>query len=755
MKLSIFPLRQWLNSIPIKDPIERRMASLVQVILLGFMAIIFIAVIVNLIIGTNISWQIILIRSFIIVLIIGFPLILLRRGYFRRSVFIIIAIFFLLETFAITTASLRETADTLLFFTLTIILAGLLLGRRALVMMFILSVSAVLISAILEENAEVRLDSIVIAGNFILLNGLMGLFLDQFGLTLRRALRATLEHEGELQKEIIGRKHIEQNLQRRVAELEALYQSGIAFSQTFSQEEIAEKVIEVLRVNLDWHHAAVRSLSGKTDELELLAFSHSDHFHETETRIRSMVRRTDEGMVGWVIENGHALRVGNLSEDPRYVETYPGMQSGLYVPLKIYNRTFGCINVESEQPDAFSQEDENLLTTLAVQAAVAIENAHLYQKAQAELVERQRAEMEIRRQVERLTALSKIDQAIMSSFDINVTLDILLSQMISQLQVNSADVLLLSPDGRTLKYAAGQGFRTNAIELAHVRVGEGYAGRAAKEHQLIKVDNIAYQPNDPLLTKILAGEDFVCYYGVPLIVKGKAIGVLEVFHREPLKPDSEWLDYLNTLAGQAAIAIENTILFENLEQSNRDLFQAYDATIEGWSRAMDLRDKETEGHTQRVSRMTLELAAAMGVDEAKLIHIRRGALLHDIGKLGVPDRILLKDEKLTDEEWEIMRQHPQFAYEMLSSIRYLQPALPIPYCHHEKWDGSGYPRGLAGEQIPLEARIFAVVDVWDALRSDRPYRPAWNFEKAREYIREQVGIFFDPKIVEFFLQIIK
>lgn len=167
-----------------------------------------------------------------------------------------------------------------------------------------------------------------------------------------------------------------------------------------------------------------------------------------------------------------------------------------------------------------------------------------------------------------------------------------------------------------------------------------------------------------------------------------------------------------------------------------------------------MRDKETEGHTLRVTEMTLQLAHNMGINEAELVHVRRGALLHDIGKMGIPDSILLKPASLNDEEMETMRKHPAFAYEMLSPITFLRQSLNIPYCHHEKWDGTGYPRGLKGEQIPLEARIFAVVDVWDALRSDRPYRPAWSEEKALEYIREQSGKHFDPKVVETFLKIV-
>lgn len=220
-----------------------------------------------------------------------------------------------------------------------------------------------------------------------------------------------------------------------------------------------------------------------------------------------------------------------------------------------------------------------------------------------------------------------------------------------------------------------------------------------------------------------------------------------------MNPDPEWMDFLESLAGQAAIAIDDAQLFNGLQRSNVDLAVAYDATILGWSRAMDLRDKETEGHTRRVTESTLEMSRVAGMSKEQIAHARRGALLHDMGKLGVPDSILLKPGSLTEEEWAIMRKHPQAAYDMLSSIEYLRPALDIPYCHHEKWDGTGYPRGLRGEQIPLAARLFTVVDVWDALLSDRPYRPGWPEEKVLEHIRTHAGTQFDPRAVELFFEV--
>ncbi|MBI1795269.1 MAG: PAS domain S-box protein [Chloroflexi bacterium] len=369
-----------------------------------------------------------------------------------------------------------------------------------------------------------------------------------------------------------------------------------------------------------------------------------------------------------------------------------------------------------------------------------------------DITKRKENENKIEHQLQRLTALSEIDRVISSSFNLHSSLDALLSHATRLLHVDAAAVLLWNPVLQVLEYKAGQGFRTRAIQTAQVPLGENYAGRAALERRMVLISNLESRPDDLLLTKYMAGEGFAAYCGVPLITKGKVAGVLEVFHRAPLNPDSEWLDFLNTMAGQAAIAVDNTTLFENLRRTNTELTIAYDVTIEGWSHALDLRDEETEGHTLRVAEMVLELGKTFGMNDEALANVRRGALLHDIGKMGIPDKILLKPGELTDEEWSIMKKHPRLAYEMLAPIRYLKDSLDIPYCHHEKWDGTGYPRGLKGEQIPLSARLFSVVDVWDALTSDRPYRKAWSKEKTRQHIIESSGTHFDPVIVKAFLE---
>ncbi len=188
-----------------------------------------------------------------------------------------------------------------------------------------------------------------------------------------------------------------------------------------------------------------------------------------------------------------------------------------------------------------------------------------------------------------------------------------------------------------------------------------------------------------------------------------------------------------------------------VEQLRAELRVAYDEIIAGWARALDLRDQQAEGHTKRVAEWVVRLGRMLGMPDDALVHVYRGSLLHDIGTMLVPDSVLLKPGPLTDEEWQIMRRHPVYAYALLSPVSHLRPALEIPYCHHEKWDGTGYPRQLKGDQIPLPARIFSVVDVWDVLCSDRPYRKSWTHEEAREYVCEHIGKDFDPQVVEMFL----
>ena len=449
-----------------------------------------------------------------------------------------------------------------------------------------------------------------------------------------------------------------------------------------------------------------------------------------------------EGIPGVVVQSGKAIvaREFHRSEQvPEQIRSrIPEGIGGAYVPLHTEESIVGVLCIHVNLPRELTMGEVRILNALAEIGGNSIHRMYLHEQTV--------------KQLERLAALRSIDLAISSVFDLQVTLTIVINEVVKQLRVDAACVLLIQPGNSRLEYVVGQGFYTRNIESTSLRIGEGNAGRAVMERQIIEVPNLSEIDGAFRRAQLLADEGFVSYYAVPLITKGEVKGVLEIFNRSRLNPDREWLNFLETLGGQTAIAIENSILFQDLQRSNFELAMAYDATIEGWSRALDLRDRETEGHTQRVTDMTLKLARKMGLSEERLILIRRGALLHDIGKMGVPDTILHKPEELTAEEQQIMRKHPQLAYDMLEPIAYLRDALNIPYCHHEKWDGTGYPRGLAGTQIPLEARLFAIVDVWDAITTDRPYRKGWSRKKALKYIREQSGHYFDPQLVEMFLQ---
>ncbi len=423
-------------------------------------------------------------------------------------------------------------------------------------------------------------------------------------------------------------------------------------------------------------------------------------------------------------------------------------QSLCLIPLRIRDssklseNTIGLLmlgEARNEGREPFTPQKMRLAHTIADSAAIAIRRMLLRDQTE--------------RRLQQLVALSEIDLAIISSSDMVFSLGVLLLQALEQLNVDAADVWLFNPTSQELEFVSSRGFQTPAFKsVKSLQPGEGYAGRAVFERRTIHVPNLSADNIHPRLTKALAKEPFISYYAVPLIVKEQIKGVLELFHRTELEPNEEWLKFLHALANQAAIVIDNSSLFNDLQHSNAELTQAYDATIQGWSRALDLRDNETEGHTQRVTELTTRLGRLFGLSEEELVHVRRGALLHDIGKMGVPDGILLKPGPLTDEEWIVMRKHTTFAFELLSPIHFLQTAVDIPYCHHEKWDGSGYPRGLKGEAIPLAARIFALVDVYDALTSDRPYRKAWPEEKVLDHIRSLAGTHFDPQVVKIGLE---
>lgn len=448
-----------------------------------------------------------------------------------------------------------------------------------------------------------------------------------------------------------------------------------------------------------------------------------------------------QGLTSEVVKSGvpYINNHFRTQPDPRTVKLsdIEPTQALAIIPITAENHVIGTLGLGRNS--AFESNDIVILTAILDIGGSALHRSELFDQTQQRL--------------RRLRSLREIDTAIASSFDLGLTLDVVVTQAINELQADACCALLLN-DEQVLKFGAGKGFRTNLVTTADVKIGQGLAGRVAKERTFVEAPVIADALPPAELEVMVAQEGFASYYAAPLIAKGKVIGVLETYQRSPVSRNEEWKDFLNTLAGQAAIAIDNATLFDDLQHSNQDLRKAYDRTIEGWAHALSLRDMETVEHSRRVTEMTVKLSRAMGMSDDQLVQVRRGALLHDIGKMSIADHILRKTGPLDESEWVQMRKHPEFARQMLSPVEFLHPAMPIPISHHEKWDGTGYPQGLKSKQIPLEARIFAIVDVWDALTSDRPYRAAWSDEKTRQYLQEQSGKHFDPKVVDAFFQYI-
>jgi diguanylate cyclase (GGDEF)-like protein/PAS domain S-box-containing protein len=523
---------------------------------------------------------------------------------------------------------------------------------------------------------------------------------------------------------------------------EALSSTALALNSSLSFDQILDHVLNDI-ARIIPHEAAYIFLNegGKARVTRYLnndQNAYSSHieghqFHIAETNnLKTM------------LETGEPLKIPDVHKYPGWINLSGGewIRSHLGVAIQKDNHAFGFLTIYHSKPDYFSDSDGRTLQALANQLATAMDNARLYQRQQYQLTF--------------LESLHQIDLAITGSLNLQVTLDVIVHQITSQLSVDATSILLLDPFTLSLDPVAVSGFSSDDMKSKMLRMGEGLGGLVAKEGNVIHHTNLVFDtnPNYPR-SDIFIKEGFSSYYGIPITAKGQMKGVLEIYHREPFEPDYEWENFIVTVATQAAIAIDNASMFENLEKTNLELSLAYDTTLEGWAKALELRDRETVGHARRVVEVTMKLGRKLGVSGLDLVHLRRGALLHDVGKMGVPDSILQKPGPLTQEEWEIMRQHPVYAFEWLRSINYLSPALDIPHYHHERWDGSGYPQGLVGEQIPLFARIFAVVDVWDALLSDRPYRNAWSPEKVIAYIRRGAGTLFDPRVVEAFIEIIQ
>jgi HD-GYP domain-containing protein (c-di-GMP phosphodiesterase class II) len=435
-----------------------------------------------------------------------------------------------------------------------------------------------------------------------------------------------------------------------------------------------------------------------------------------------------------------------------------GVRSLVGLPLVAKDRLLGVLYLHSLRPRAF-QGQLPLLAAFANQAAIAIENARLYQEAQRELAERKRAEEEVRRHLERVEALREIDKAITSTLDLSGVLDIILQELERVIPYHSAGIFLLS-DG-TAKLTAGRGFpdRESALQVSFPVKEDPLTHKLLQEKRpLVLADAQADQ-------RFLArgGTGYVrSWIGVPLIAKGRAMGFLTVDHREAGVYDDETAEMVQTFASQAAIAIENARLYQEAQrelaerkraeqevrQSYVKLQTAFRGTVNTLVSAIEMRDPYTAGHQQRVTQLACALASEMGLPEEQIEGLRMAGLIHDLGKINVPADILSKPGQLSEIEFGLIKMHPQIGHDILKAIEFPWPVADIVLHHHERMDGSGYPQELSDDEILLEARILSVADVVEAMVSHRPYRAAHSTEDALEEISQNRGILYDPQVVD-------
>ena len=435
----------------------------------------------------------------------------------------------------------------------------------------------------------------------------------------------------------------------------------------------------------------------------------------------------------------HSIILADAQLDSKFqdLEETPYIHGWLGIPMIVEDTVIGFINADSRQVNKYTEEDAALGQTFANQAAMAIKNAFLYKSEQ--------------RRHQEAEKLRQAATAVASSLNLKEVLGLLLSALKDVVPFDTASIIL--PEDDQVRIVAVSGFPDEAqIVDKTYPSNDGLFDHIIASGQSLILEDAQL---DSRFKKWPASERIRGWLGVPMIARGQVIGFITLDSFTPGTFSPGDAELAQSFAHQASVAIENTRLFENLQKTNLELSQAYDTTLEGWGKALELRDKETQGHTLRVTNLTIKLARRMGCNIEQLIQIRRGVLVHDIGKMGVPDQILNKKGSLTKKEWEEMRKHPQYAFDLLYPIAYLRPALDVAYCHHERWDGTGYPRGLRDTQIPLAARIFTVVDVWDALLYERPYRKAWARKKIMKYIQDQAGIHFDPQVVKVFLQMMQ
>jgi putative nucleotidyltransferase with HDIG domain/PAS domain S-box-containing protein len=512
---------------------------------------------------------------------------------------------------------------------------------------------------------------------------------------------------------------------RQLDELQLLQEIAQAANNAETEEELLNQVTEIVSKGIYNANFGFMLLNENTNSL----YTHPA-YHIKQNLLDQERIPLGSGVVGKVAQSGNTLYVADTCLYEGYLGNCTEFRSELCVPVKLGSQIFGVINVESMQVDAFTKADVRLVETIAGQVGTALHKLRLLQ------LERQR-----RQEAE---TLRRVTASITASLDIDEVLNGILNMLEEVVPYDSASLILFSPEGfrivaaRYAEYGIPKETPTGLIESQHIR------RLIDQRHPVIIADT-----NTEASWVPVPGLEYIgCWMGVPLIVHNQAIGILNLDKEEPNFYTERMAEIAGAYANQAAIAVDNARLYAELES-------AYLQTVLSLARAMDARDSYTAGHSQRLRDLAILIAEEMGMQPDQVLDIQWAALLHDIGKIGVPDEILRKPGPLSSEEWEVMKQHPVIGAEIIAPVSKLENVVPIVRHHQEKWDGSGYPDGLTGEQIPLSARVMAIVDAYTAITDERVYRPARNHAEALQELRRCIGTQFDPQVMRVFLDKIK
>jgi PAS domain S-box-containing protein len=526
--------------------------------------------------------------------------------------------------------------------------------------------------------------------------------------------------------------------ERRRKESDTLREATEKITATLNQEQTIQIILEQLSKVVSYESASLQLL--ENNHLKVVGGS---GWNDPNVVLGMSFPVPGDNPNTQVILERRAITLGNAPEVYSLFTKSPHnhIRSWLGVPMISQGNIIGMFAVDHSKPNFFTDTDIKMVQAFAGQAAIAIENTRLFEKTHQRLIG--------------VESVHSISVSLRAANTLADALPIILDRLIELFNAKGAAVEVIASNGYEIVTELAKGVWKNLT---------GHRSKPIKG-----ITKIVIETGNPFIknkSSYKEGSEGMELYTslpaiacVPVVAQELPIGAMWIGRQDPIQDeDTKLLASIGEIVGatirRMSLHEKTERLLYDLQIANRNLERSYDTTLEGWAKALELRDKETEGHSRRMSDLTVTLAREVGIPESDLIHVRRGVLLHDIGKMGVSDLLLRKPTSLTEEEWDEMRKHPQLAYDLLSPIVYLKPALDIPYCHHEKWDGTGYPRLLKGDQIPIAARVFAVVDVYDALLSRRPYRKAWPKKKVIDYIHEQSGKQFDPKIVDAFFKVI-